>query len=57
MAQTRGMLRAIAQSVVGSPAAVLTTLDRAFTNLGMHTLVTVAVATVDLRPVAAPATA
>ena len=57
MAQTRGMLRAVAQSVVGSPATVLTTLDRAFTNLGMQTLVTVAVATVDLRPVAARAPA
>jgi phosphoserine phosphatase RsbU/P len=55
MAQTRGMLRAVAQSFVGSPATVLATLDRAFTNLGMHTLVTVAVATVDLRPVAARA--
>ncbi len=53
MAQTRGMLRAVAQSVVGSPAGVLTTLDQAFTNLGMQTLVTVAVVTVDLRPVAA----
>jgi serine phosphatase RsbU (regulator of sigma subunit) len=52
MAQTRGMLRAVAQSVPGSPATVLTTLDRAFTNLGLHTLVTVAVATVDLRPAA-----
>jgi serine phosphatase RsbU (regulator of sigma subunit) len=49
MSQTRGMLRAIAQSVVGSPAAVLTALDAAFTNLGMHTLVTAVVATVDGR--------
>jgi serine phosphatase RsbU (regulator of sigma subunit) len=49
MAQARGMLRAIAQSLVGSPAAVLSALDRAFANLGLHTLVTVAVATVDLR--------
>ena len=53
MAQTRGMLRAVAQSVDGSPATVLATLDRAFTNLGMQTLVTVAIATVDLRPVVA----
>ena len=52
MAQTRGMLRAVAQSVPGSPTAVLATLDRAFTNLDMHTLVTVVVATLDLRPVA-----
>jgi sigma-B regulation protein RsbU (phosphoserine phosphatase) len=49
MAQTRGMLRAVAQNVVGSPAAVLTALDRAFANLELHTLVTVAVATVDLH--------
>ena len=53
MAQTRGMLRAVAQTVQGSPSTVLNSLDRAFTNLDMHTLVTVAVATVDLRPVAA----
>jgi sigma-B regulation protein RsbU (phosphoserine phosphatase) len=55
MAQTRGMLRAVAQSVPGSPTAVLAALDRAFTNLDMHTLVTVTVATLDLRPVAAGA--
>jgi phosphoserine phosphatase RsbU/P len=53
MAQTRGMLRAVAQSVGGSPAAVLDALDRAFANLELNTLVTVAVATIDLRPVAA----
>ena len=53
MAQARGMLRALAQSVPGSPTAVLHALDRAFTNLDMHTLVTVTVATLDLRPVAA----
>ena len=52
MAQTRGMLRAVAQSVQGSPTAVLSALDRAFTNLDMRTLVTVTVATVDLRPLA-----
>jgi sigma-B regulation protein RsbU (phosphoserine phosphatase) len=55
MAQTRGMLRAVAQTVDGSPATVLSALDRALMNLDMHTLVTVAVATVDLRPVAAAA--
>jgi sigma-B regulation protein RsbU (phosphoserine phosphatase) len=49
MAQTRGMLRAIAQSVVGSPAAVLTTLDTVFANLAMDTLVTAVVATIDDR--------
>lgn len=53
MAQARGMLRAVAQSVEPSPAAVLIALDRVFTNLDMHTLVTVAVAAVDLRPLAA----
>ena len=53
MAQARGMLRAVAQSVEGSPSAVLGALDRVFANLDMHTLVTVAVATVDLRHVAA----
>ena len=53
MAQTRGMLRAVAQSVEGSPAAVLKALDRVFANLDLHTLVTVAVATLDLRPLAA----
>ena len=38
MAQTRGMLRAVAQSVESSPSAVLTALDRAFTNLDVaHT--------------------
>ena len=49
MSQSRGMLRAIAQSVVGSPAAVLTALDDAFANLRMDTLVTAIVATVDVR--------
>jgi phosphoserine phosphatase RsbU/P len=49
MAQTRGMLRGIAQAGTASPATLLTTMDRAFENLGLGTLVTVAVATVDLR--------
>ena len=49
MSQARGMLRAIAQSVVGSPARVLTALDTTFANLHMRTLVTVAVAAVDVR--------
>jgi serine phosphatase RsbU (regulator of sigma subunit) len=48
MSQARAMLRAISQSG-GSPATVLTALDRAFANLQMSTLVTAAVATVDLR--------
>jgi serine phosphatase RsbU (regulator of sigma subunit) len=50
MSQARGMLRAIAQSVVGSPAAVLTALDTSFANLEMRTLVTAVVAIVDVRP-------
>jgi serine phosphatase RsbU (regulator of sigma subunit) len=49
MAQVRGMLRAIAQSTGGSPAAVLRCLDEVLANLAFHTLVTVAVATIDLR--------
>jgi serine phosphatase RsbU (regulator of sigma subunit) len=48
MAQARGMVRAIAQSVVGSPAAVLTALDAVFANLRLDTLVTATVATVDV---------
>jgi serine phosphatase RsbU (regulator of sigma subunit) len=48
MAQARGMLRAIAQSEVGSPAAVLTALDTVLANLRMGTLMTAVVATVDV---------
>ena len=50
MAQARGMLRGLAQSVVGSPAAVLSALDRALHDLGIGALVTVTVATLDERP-------
>jgi serine phosphatase RsbU (regulator of sigma subunit) len=53
MAQTRGMLRGVAQSVANSPAAVLSALDRAFATLQVDTLVTVTVATLDLRPASA----
>jgi serine phosphatase RsbU (regulator of sigma subunit) len=56
MAQTRGMLRGVAQTVTGSPAEVLRALDHAFANLRMDTLVTVAVATVDRRAQAGPLT-
>jgi serine phosphatase RsbU (regulator of sigma subunit) len=49
MSQVRGMLRAIAQGVVGSPAAVLATLDTTLANLRMPTLVTATVATIDTR--------
>jgi sigma-B regulation protein RsbU (phosphoserine phosphatase) len=50
MAQVRGMLRAIASSTAGSPATVLSTLDQVLADLDLHTLVTIAVATVDRRP-------
>ena len=49
MAQVRGLLRGLAQSVIGSPAAVLTALDHALLDLGLRTLVTVIVATLDDR--------
>ncbi|WP_409332101.1 PP2C family protein-serine/threonine phosphatase [Trujillonella humicola] len=49
MAQARGLLRGLAQSVVGSPAAVLSALDRALHDLGIGALVTITVATVDER--------
>ena len=49
MAQARGLLRGLAQSVVGSPAAVLTALDRALLDLGVGALVTITVATLDER--------
>jgi sigma-B regulation protein RsbU (phosphoserine phosphatase) len=48
MAQTRGMLRAISQTVPGSPAAVLTSLDTVLARLELTTLVTAVVATVDV---------
>jgi phosphoserine phosphatase RsbU/P len=46
MAQVRGMLRAIASTAADSPAAVLSTADQVLADLGLRTLVTVAVATV-----------
>jgi serine phosphatase RsbU (regulator of sigma subunit) len=49
MAQTRGMLRGIAQCQLGSPATVLTAMDRALARLELSTLVTVVVARVDRR--------
>lgn len=48
MAQVRGILRGIAQTVTESPAAVLDSLDRALAVFGVDTLVTLVVAT--LRP-------
>jgi phosphoserine phosphatase RsbU/P len=49
MAQARGMLRGIAQSVDGSPAAMLTALDQAFATLAMSTPVTATVAVLEPR--------
>ncbi|MEU2349589.1 PP2C family protein-serine/threonine phosphatase [Modestobacter sp. NPDC049651] len=50
MAQARGVLRGIAQSVVESPAGVLGALDRALGRLGVDTLITLVVATAEVRP-------
>ncbi|MCZ2828978.1 PP2C family protein-serine/threonine phosphatase [Modestobacter sp. VKM Ac-2986] len=46
MAQARGVLRGIASTMTGSPAAVLSALDRALLQLRVETLMTVAAATV-----------
>ncbi|RBY93243.1 serine/threonine-protein phosphatase [Blastococcus sp. TF02A-30] len=48
MAEARGMLRAIAQSAA-TPSAVLTELDRAMAGVGVPTLITAVVATVETR--------
>jgi serine phosphatase RsbU (regulator of sigma subunit) len=45
MAEARGVLRGIAQTLAGSPAAVLGALDRALDRLGDQTLITAVVAT------------
>ncbi|MGY2067140.1 PP2C family protein-serine/threonine phosphatase [Blastococcus sp. SYSU DS0619] len=55
MAQTRGMLRALARSGHTSPAGALTALDDVLSGLSLETLVTVAVATVDVRGLSADA--
>ena len=49
MAQARGVLRGIAQSVVESPAGVLGALEGALSTLGIDTLITVVVATAEVR--------
>jgi serine phosphatase RsbU (regulator of sigma subunit) len=49
MAQARGMLRGIAQTLGSSPAAVLTALDQAFATLAMGTPVTAVVAALEPR--------
>jgi serine phosphatase RsbU (regulator of sigma subunit) len=46
MAEARGVLRGIAQTLAGSPAAVLGALDRALDRLGDQTLITAVAATV-----------
>ena len=50
MAQARGVLRGIASTVTGSPAAVLSALDRALLQLRVETLMTVVAATVRPGP-------
>ena len=50
MAQARGVLRGIASTVTGSPAAVLSALDRALLQLRVEGLMTVAAATVHREP-------
>ena len=50
MAQARGVLRGIASTVTGSPAAVLSALDRALLQLRVETLMTVTAATVHPGP-------
>ena len=49
MAQIRGMLRALARSGHSRPGGVLTALDDVRARLGMDTLVTATVATIDTR--------
>jgi serine phosphatase RsbU (regulator of sigma subunit) len=50
MAEARGVLRGIAQTLESAPAAVLTALDRALERLGDHTLITAVVVTVHPDP-------
>ena len=52
MGSARGVLRGIAATVVGSPAAVLAAMDRAMAQLQVDTLITAVVAT--LHPAAGP---
>jgi PAS domain S-box-containing protein len=51
MGQLRSLLRGIAYSSAGGPAAVLTDLDRAMEGLQVHTLATAAVARLEQEPV------
>jgi serine phosphatase RsbU (regulator of sigma subunit) len=50
MAEARGVLRGIAQTLERTPAAVLTALDQALERLGDHTLITAVVATIHPDP-------
>jgi sigma-B regulation protein RsbU (phosphoserine phosphatase) len=55
MAQARGVLRGIAQTVPSSPAAVLCSLDVALERLAVPTVLTATVATVRPDPAGGPA--
>ena len=55
MAQVRNVLRGLAHSSQGSPAAVLSGLDRAMRDLAVDTLATAVVATVEQGPADAAA--
>ncbi|WP_240619703.1 PP2C family protein-serine/threonine phosphatase [Blastococcus sp. TF02-8] len=55
MAQTKGMVRALAASGHTSPAGLLTALDEVLDGLALDSLVTVTVATVDIRGAGASA--
>jgi phosphoserine phosphatase RsbU/P len=55
MAEARGVLRGIAQTVAGSPAAVLGSLDLALERLAVTTVVTATVATLRPDPAGGPA--
>ncbi|MGY5883053.1 SpoIIE family protein phosphatase [Modestobacter lacusdianchii] len=55
MAQVRNVLRGVAHSMLGSPAAVLSALDRAMQDLAVDTLATAVLATVEQGPAEAAA--
>jgi len=50
MAQVRNVLRGVAHSMTGSPAAVLGALDRALRDLAVDTLATAVLATIEQGP-------
>ncbi|WP_299959512.1 SpoIIE family protein phosphatase [uncultured Modestobacter sp.] len=55
MAQVRNVLRGVAHSMLGSPAAVLSALDRAMQDLAVDALATAVLATVEQGPAEAAA--